>query len=119
MVDHMRSVRPGLKICLSGYDYLNFYDSVLQGNNIAAQAMWLLLGQPSVRQLNDALASLGTYLRSVSNLVVHQQSGRLSLPIRIPRFLQCLHHAVSRARPGLRSLAGRQSRLSDPSRLHE
>ncbi|GIV34774.1 MAG: hypothetical protein KatS3mg031_2309 [Chitinophagales bacterium] len=56
IVDGIKSVRPNIEIVFSGYDYLNFVETVIndQGGNIIL--MWANLGQPNAFQINSAFS---------------------------------------------------------------
>lgn len=66
VVNHILAHNANMKVVICDYDYLNFVESVVQSGNTQAQALWLTMGQPSQRQLNDALTDLGLYKLSIA-----------------------------------------------------
>jgi lysophospholipase L1-like esterase len=62
VIQHILSVRPTASIVICSYDYINLWDTLgIQAN----QLMWANLGQPSPRELNDALRKLGDHQRQL------------------------------------------------------
>ena len=64
IVDYILAQRPGVRVVIASYDYLNFFESV--ANNPAAQVSWAILGLPSARQLNDGLVGLSRAQQAVA-----------------------------------------------------
>jgi lysophospholipase L1-like esterase len=63
VIQHTLDQRPNVRVVIAGYDYLNFFDTLNSGS---CGAMWALLGSPSVRRFNDALALLEAKKRDLA-----------------------------------------------------
>ncbi|HIJ64748.1 MAG TPA: SGNH/GDSL hydrolase family protein [Candidatus Hydrogenedentes bacterium] len=62
VIDYCIAQRTGLRVLLSGYDYLNFVETL---SDEGAMALWLLLGSPSANRINWALINLGAEKRDL------------------------------------------------------
>lgn len=63
VVQHILGVRPTIHIVIASYDYINFWDTL---NVPANQLMWNNLGQPTPRELNDALIQEGDHMHELA-----------------------------------------------------
>lgn len=66
MVQHCLSIRSNIRVVIGGYDYLNFYETVQNDPFGSPGIMWAAMGQPSVEQLNLALARLEARKRDLA-----------------------------------------------------
>jgi len=63
VIQHILNIRPTAHIVMCSYDYINLWDTL---NIPANQLVWANLGQPTPRQLNEALIRLGERQRSLA-----------------------------------------------------
>jgi len=57
--------RPNIRVLIQGYDYINLWDTVLQGD-AADFLLWQFLGSPNPGQINAAFADMGLELRAIA-----------------------------------------------------
>ncbi len=63
VIQHILNINPDIHIVICSYDYINLWDTL---NIQANQLLWANLGQPSPRQLNEALIRLGDRQRKLA-----------------------------------------------------
>jgi uncharacterized repeat protein (TIGR02543 family) len=63
VIQHILNLRPDIHIVICSYDYINLWDTL---NIPANQLLWANLGQPTPRQLNEALIRLGDRQRQLA-----------------------------------------------------
>jgi lysophospholipase L1-like esterase len=64
IINNIKVTKPGIKILICGYDYINLYNTLNEPANLLT---WDNLGQPTPRQLNDAILALEQRKINIAN----------------------------------------------------
>ncbi len=67
ILEYCLSIREDIVIVICGYDYLNFKDTVVEGQIDGNSILWRKLGCPSVEQMNKILIKLGKSIEIIAN----------------------------------------------------
>lgn len=104
VIDTLMSIRPGIKVILSGYDYPNFVETAALSSLHPYYQQWTDMGQPDAFEMNSALSTMihryvdsaitWTNVYFVNNLGLMQWYYGQTTPMIIPPYITYPAHSV-------------------------